>query len=434
MSSGDTVMFYFERTGRGMAQRTAFAQRLTRVVAAVQQLHDTPATVADPPPAAPTPKKPRLEPREQQGAKLRKLLQEVSHLRWADRNQAARERLESAATGKVAGRKTISNRSGEMADLLFKVGGLETTRAVLEQLLSRRDVKQLLPEATAKSRAEAADAKTARAMLEAAKAFFNQLMGKSRRWVEGAWKPSTVHAGYTWKPGHWAQGGRRNNTDRNAFWASAAAMLPKDIFASRGGRAAMRILGVSYRVIKQGAAYRADMQDRGKGWQLLETAPHSDRIESKLITEWWHSEDASTEDNANKQPIHVFHGFNDLGERQYEIHWRRARIGTMQECLERFHKSDQAKALREQTKTTNRPQGVVLGKSLLKKFRCPCVRVRDASECDDHITTAAAVNLPKWNRARQSWHREAKEKGTVCSCRMHQLEREGKPELLNSYL
>ena len=120
-----------------------------------------------------------------------------------------------------------------------------------------------------------------------------------------------------------AYGGRRTGADRNAFWASAAAMLPRDIFESRGGRAAIRILGVSYRVIKQAAAYRGQMEDRGKGWKLLTTAPHSDRVDGSLITEWWHSEDASTEDNANKQTIHVFHGFDERGDRRYEIHWRR---------------------------------------------------------------------------------------------------------------
>ena len=86
------------------------------------------------------------------------------------------------------------------------------------------------------------------------------------------------------------------------------------------------------------------------------------------------------------------------------------------------------------TKTAKRPDGIAVGKTMLKKFRCPCVRVRDASECDDHLTTAVAVNMPKWNRARQAWHRETKEKGITCSCRMHQLEREGKPDLLESYL
>ena len=100
----------------------------------------------------------------------------------------------------------------------------------------------------------------------------------------------------------------------------------------------------------------------------------------------------------------------------------------MKECLERFHKSTEAAQIREVYPKLQ------VGKSMLRKYRCPCVRVRDASECDDHLTTAATVNLPKWNRARLSWHREAKEKGVTCSCRMHTLEREGKPELLNSYL
>ena len=141
-----------------------------------------------------------------------------------------------AETGQISGKKTISNRARDTADVLFKVGGLETTRAVLETLLSRTDVRQLLPEAVAKTRAQAADATTARAMLEAAKAFFNQLMGRQPRWVEGKWAKSKVHLGMTWVPGHYATGGRRSDTDRNAFWVSAAAMLPRDIFESRGGR------------------------------------------------------------------------------------------------------------------------------------------------------------------------------------------------------
>ena len=82
----------------------------------------------------------------------------------------------------------------------------------------------------------------------------------------------------------------------------------------------MRILGVSYRVINQGAAYRADMEDSGKGWKLLQTAPHSDRVECALIREWWHTEEASTEDNVNKQPVHVFHGFDDKARYSYILH------------------------------------------------------------------------------------------------------------------
>ena len=65
------------------------------------------------------------------------------------------------------------------------------------------------------------------------------------------------------------------DVDRNAFWASAASLLPRDIFKSRGGRAAMRILGVSYSVVKQAATYRGEMEDRHGGWRLLKTRPHS---------------------------------------------------------------------------------------------------------------------------------------------------------------
>ena len=81
----------------------------------------------------------------------------------------------------------------------------------------------------------------------------------------------------------------------------------------------------------------------------------------------------------------------------------------MKECLARFHKSTQAAKLRELYPKLQ------VGKEMLRKNRCPCVKVRDASECDDHLTTAATVNLPKWNRARHAWHLEAKEKGFFSS-------------------
>ena len=153
---------------------------------------------------------------------------------------------------------------------------------------------------------------------------------------------SKFHQGMPWAPGHWVYGGRRSDADRNAFWASAASMLPRDIFDSHGGKAAMRMLGVSYRVIKQAALYRGEMEDRGKGWKLLQTAPHSDRVDGQLITEWWHTEEASTEDNANKEAIHIFHGFDNAGKRQYEIHYRRARVGSMKECVEERFKQCEA--------------------------------------------------------------------------------------------
>ena len=231
-------------------------------------------------------KKQRVEARVQKGSELREVMREVSKLRAADKLCAARAKLESTATGKAAGKRIIVQRAGEMADLLFTCGGLETTRAVLEQLMARSDVEQLLPDAVVKSRANTADATTARAMLEAAKAFFNQLMTGEKRLVSGKWAKSKVHSGMTYAPEHWVAGGRRSLADRNAFWAGAAAMLPRDIFKSRGGRAAMRIFGVHYRVIKQGTKLRGEMEDRGGGWKLLTTAPHRDRVDGTLIAEW----------------------------------------------------------------------------------------------------------------------------------------------------
>jgi hypothetical protein len=165
-----------------------------------------------------------------QGSELREIMREVSKLRAADKTRAAQAKLESAATGNAAGKRITSQRAGEMADLLFKCGGLEATRAVLEQLLARSDVAQLLSDAVATSRAKTTDAKTARAMLEAAKAFFNQLMPGEKRLVKGRWAQSKVHSGMTYVPEHWVAGGRRSLADRNAFWASAAALLPRDIF------------------------------------------------------------------------------------------------------------------------------------------------------------------------------------------------------------
>ena len=264
-SEGGCLKFFFPRTGRGIALRAECERRVNAAAVAAQREEDAAAhRAADVPPArsaseqlpaAPASKKARVELRVAKGAALRSVLREVASLKNDHKMTEAQEKLAGAATGKVAGKRTISNRATELADLLFKAGGLETTRAVLDNLLSRGDVKQLLPEAVAKRRAEAADAKTARAMLEAAKAFFNQLMGQ-RRWVEGKWEQSKVHQGMTWVPGHWVYGGRRTDADRNAFWASAAAMLPRDIFESRGGRAAIHILDVSYRVIKQAAKLR----------------------------------------------------------------------------------------------------------------------------------------------------------------------------------
>ena len=87
----------------------------------------------------------------QQGSELRTIMREVSKLRAALKPSAAQAKLESAETGKAPGKRIIDQRAGELADLLFKCGGLETTRAVLARLMAYYDTalftKKAVPEA-----------------------------------------------------------------------------------------------------------------------------------------------------------------------------------------------------------------------------------------------------------------------------------------------
>ena len=77
-------------------------------------------------------------------------------------------------------------------------------------------MRLLLPETYRQARQDEVDSKVAKQLLLAAKQFFTQLMKND---------------------------GRRSDDDMNAFWAGAAALLPRDLFDNRQGRAAMRILG-----------------------------------------------------------------------------------------------------------------------------------------------------------------------------------------------
>ena len=85
------------------------------------------------------------------------------------------------------------------------------------------------------------DAETARVLLSVAKEFFGGLM-KAK--------------------------GRRCDIQRNAFVAGLVALIPRDIFENRQGRAAMRLLGLSYRQVKLGSGERAVMEDCGNGFSL----------------------------------------------------------------------------------------------------------------------------------------------------------------------
>mmetsp|Transcript_21367 Transcript_21367/g.50951 ORF Transcript_21367/g.50951 Transcript_21367/m.50951 type:complete len:130 (-) Transcript_21367:526-915(-) len=108
--------------------------------------------------------------------------------------------------------------------------------------------------------------------------------------------------------------------------AGLAQMLPKGLFESRHGRAACRILGISYRQAKRGSQLNGEALDFGGRRQVI-TAQHSDNASgaiARALDEFFHSTDGSGEDNQNKQMVRVDLGLDPkTGERLYALHPRR---------------------------------------------------------------------------------------------------------------
>ena len=51
---------------------------------------------------------------------------------------------------------------------------------------------------------------------------------------------------------------------------------------------------------------------------------HKDRVDLKLMDDWWHSLERSSEDNHNKQKIIVYGDYDEATQKQeYDIHFRR---------------------------------------------------------------------------------------------------------------
>ena len=74
---------------------------------------------------------------------------------------------------------------------------------------------------------------------------------------------------------------------------------------------------------------RANMEDSCKGWRRLLDKPHSDRIEGTFIDEWWHSDEASREDNSEKRSVKIECGVDpETGEQLYVIHYLRSQLST----------------------------------------------------------------------------------------------------------
>lgn len=80
-----------------------------------------------------------------------------------------------------------------------------------------------------------------------------------------------------------------------------------------------------------------------------------------------------------------------------------------------------AELLKLLKKAPKRPKIFLGGKKLLKKFRCPCIKRRGASECDDTITTFVTINLPLWHRARAGYNQPSMGECTCHVCSDSQL-------------
>ena len=122
--------------------------------------------------------------RMRKGRELRELLQQVVKLRSAHKMKESDLLLEAAAAAddSSVGEALVKKRAQQLRGELFTFGGLELTRAILAQFLSLPEVKLLLPEATRQAQQEAADSKTAIALLEAASKFLHEVLkSKGRR-------------------------------------------------------------------------------------------------------------------------------------------------------------------------------------------------------------------------------------------------------------
>ena len=197
-----------------------------------------------------------------EGRKLRDQLLEINRLRHVGKAREAGElasELEAAPAAAASKVDALSRqRVRELRDTAFSFGGLELTRQIVRRFCDLPEVRPLLTAELLEQRRDAVDSETGRLMIEAAKAFFGDLLKAPR--------------GKNAK-----RGGRRTDINRNAHASAVAAMLPADLFSNRRGRAAMRLLGLSYRQAKRGAETRGEMEDRGGGWKRVKTSEHYDK-------------------------------------------------------------------------------------------------------------------------------------------------------------
>ena len=287
--------------GASIAKARAFAIELQSAAAAAAAA--APAAGPAAAPAAAISGRPpiKLTARVQAGRALRDELQRINRLQGKGRSKdaaAALEALDASAPTTEQARKRedalAKQRVRALRGELFSYGEASLTREVLRRFLETPEVRLLLPAELQERQRAGADAETRELLLNTAKHFI-----------------ATV---YRVRGGCMHGRGRRTDVARNAMGAGLAQMLPRSLFESRHGRAACRILGISYRQAKRGAQLNGEALDLG-GWREVTTAQHTDNASghiARALNDFWHSEAASEPDNMNKQMVFVSGGV-DLG-------------------------------------------------------------------------------------------------------------------------
>lgn len=321
---------------------------------------EQPATEASASSAARAPQPPKITKRKEEGASLRKELVAIARLFTAHKSTDAQARLDmllKAAPSEGGDEEQAIAREESLAkqrvrgvrDTLFEIGNISLTKRVVRRFLDTPEVRLLLPDELRQRQRVAADDAVREELVEAARRFFGN---------------------------HFKTRGGRSEEDRNAMAAAGAAFLPSSFFDSKHGRAAQRLLGIGYRAAKRFVGIRAEIEGRGKGWKRLKMSEHCDKVDYDAMSRAWHSDLFSTPDNQNKRTVRIDLGLSAAGERMYDVHERRAMMGTARELFTVFLKSPFAEELRRQTATRKRPRGIKIHYDAWCKAKCQCIKKR----------------------------------------------------------
>ena len=368
----------------------------------------------------------RLTARVQAGRALRKELQRINQLQGkgrADDAAAAMAALDASAPSTAKARDAEANlakqRVRELRGELFSYGEASLTREVLRRFLQIPEVRLLLPQELQKRQRDSAEAETRRLLLDTAKEFIATIYKIRGGGVHGR--------------------GRRTDVARNAMAAGLAQLLPRSLFESRHGRAACRILGISYRQAKRGVQLNGESLDAG-GWKQVTTVQHFDNASgaiARALDEFWHSEAASEPDNMNKQNVRVDLGVDPkTGVRLYALHSRRAQKASARLLHPVFRRSAIAGRLREETRVERVVRkkrkggervvrkgrdGVKVGWRQFREGKCSCIKKRKPAECVCLKCSYLISNIARLHSARRAWHRSAIERpgGKPCVCHIH---------------